>query len=99
MSFSDLSFKKFCSLLIVSATPLGDQRPGVVIGKLLFLIVILKSEFVASNEVTASNHLPSSIKFIGGEDETVFICLPILKIPALPEDEFLSVQSTYQYVF
>ena len=31
----------------------------------LFSLVILKTEVVHSNELTASNHLPSSTKFIG----------------------------------
>ena len=32
----------------------------------LFSLVILKTEFVHSNELTPKNHLPSSTKFIGG---------------------------------
>ena len=32
----------------------------------LFSSVILKTEFVHSSELTANNHLPSSIKFKGG---------------------------------
>ena len=35
--------------------------------------VILKTEFVHSNELTAINHLPSSTKFIGGLNENVCI--------------------------
>ena len=35
----------------------------------LFSLVILKTEFVHSNEETPNNHLPSSSKFIGGLNE------------------------------
>ena len=40
-----------------------------MIEKELFSLVILKTEFVHSNEDTASNHLPSSTKFVGGLNE------------------------------
>ena len=40
-----------------------------MIEKRLFLLVILKTEFVKSNKDTPNNHLPSFAKFIGGEKE------------------------------
>ena len=39
---------------------------------------MLETDFVASKLVTPNNHLPSSIKFIGGENEKVSICLLIM---------------------
>ena len=47
------------------------QCPGIVIENELFSLVILKTEFVHSNELTAKSHLPSSTKFIGGLNEKV----------------------------
>ena len=44
----------------------------------LFSLVMLKTEFVHSNEDTPKNHLPSSTKLIGGLNEKVYICLFIL---------------------
>ena len=35
----------------------------------MFSLVMLKTELVHSNELTANNHLPSSSKFIGGLNE------------------------------
>ena len=46
--------------------------------KKLFSSVILQTEFVVSKEVTANNHLPSSINNFGGLNEKVCICLSIL---------------------
>ena len=39
---------------------------------------MLGTEFVASKLVTAYNHLPSSIRFLGGENDKNCICLFIL---------------------
>ena len=44
----------------------------------LFSLVMLKTEFVHSNEDNPNNHLPSSSRFIGGLNEKVCICLFIL---------------------
>ena len=63
----------------------------------LFSLVILKTEFVASKEVTPNNHLHSSTKFIGGENENVCICLFILKSSVSCGFVFV-VQLTYQFV-
>ena len=41
----------------------------------LFSLVLLKTEFVHSKELTAGSHFPSSAKFIGGLTEKVCICL------------------------
>ena len=54
-----LSLNKSCSSLIVSDHPLEDQKPCVEIEKLLFLLVILKTEFIVSKEVTPNNYFPS----------------------------------------
>ena len=47
----------------------------MVIGKPLFLLVILKTELFAPKLVTANNHNPSSERSFGGEKEKVSICL------------------------
>ena len=47
--------------------------------KLLFALVLLKTELTASKLVTANQHLPSSTEFSGGEKEMVSICLFISK--------------------
>ena len=65
----------FCNLLIVSAPPLENQWCGVEIENVLFSSVILKTNLLASKLVTHKNHLPSSKKFIGGDNEKVSICL------------------------
>ena len=44
----------------------------------LFSLVILKTDFLHPNELTASSHLPSSSRLIGGLNEKVCICLFIL---------------------
>ena len=51
----------------------------MVIDNDLFSLFILKTDLVASKQDNASNHLPSSIKFKGGEKENAFVCLFILK--------------------
>ena len=49
----------FCSLLVVSAPRLEDQWLSVENERLLFSSVPLKTEIVASEEVTANIHSPS----------------------------------------
>ena len=51
-----------------------SQRPSMMIETEFFSLVILKTEFIASKDVTASNHLPSSSKLIGRLNEKVCIC-------------------------
>ena len=46
-----------------------SQWPSIVNESLLFSSVTLKTELVASKEVTPNNHLPSSTEFIGGLNE------------------------------
>ena len=65
LSFWDLRSNKFGNLWIVSAPLLQVQLPGVVMEKLLFSLVVLKTELVASKEVIAINHFSYSTKFIG----------------------------------
>ena len=96
--FSDLSSIILFKSLIVFSTALDSQRPGTVIEKLLFSLFILKTEFVHSKELTASNHLPSSTKLIGGENEK-FSFVYSFWIPKSLEDEILFAQSTYLYAF
>ena len=56
---------------------LDFQQPGIVIGKLSFSLVILKTDFVASKEVTLYNHFYEE-RFIGELNENVSIYLFIL---------------------
>ena len=60
-----ISFILF-NLLICSSPSSEFQRPGILIEKLMFSSVILKTELVASKLVKAGSHLPSSARFIGG---------------------------------
>ena len=53
-------------LLIVFAPPLEHHWPGVKIEKPLFSSVILKTQFVASEEGTAQSHVLPSERIIGG---------------------------------
>ena len=47
----------------------------MLIGKLLFSSVILKTKFLQTNEITPYNHFPSSEIIIGGLNEYVCVCL------------------------
>ena len=61
--------------LIFSSLYSGIHHPGLVIENFLFPSVILKTELVASKDVLANNHYPSSQRFLGGENKNIFLCL------------------------
>ena len=75
ISICDLSFNKCCNLLIISAPPPDVQLPNILVEKLLFSSVMLKTELIASKLATANNHFPSSEKFIVVLKEKVSFCL------------------------
>ena len=75
LTFWVLSLNNSRSSIIVSDHPLEYQCPGVITETLLFSSVIIKTELVASKEVTANNHLLSSAKYIGWLNEKASICL------------------------
>ena len=58
-----------------SSLPSGIQWFGKITEKLLFLSVILKTEFVVSKKVIANSRFLFSARFIGGVFEKVSICL------------------------
>ena len=64
----------------------------------LFLLVILKTEFVHSNKDTPKNHLPSFTIFIGGEKEKFAFAYSI-RTPESLEDGFSFIEKGYQYSF
>ena len=74
------------------------QGPGIVNKTELFSLVIIKTEFVHSNEVTPINHLPSSERFIAALNEKVCICVSILN-SRVSRGFVLFAQSTYLYAF
>ena len=75
--FCDLSSNNLFSSSKDFPEDLVCQWPGIVIENEVSSLLILKTEFVRSNEDTASNNLPSSERFIGGEKK-ICVCLFIL---------------------